>query len=98
MVSQAWCQEEGVKTKTWVVGIIITIFFRTVEIISDLIFGLIHMKKKKITLPPIDNVLLLESASSLAKKIRSQKVISFCVNIIEPELMLQSIIRLQVKK
>ena len=76
MVSQPWCQEKGVKNKTWIVGILITIFFRTFEIIADLIFKLFYMRIKKISLPPIDNSLLLESASSLAKKIRAQEVIS----------------------
>lgn len=71
---QAWCQKEKVKNKTWFLGIVLTIVYRTIEIISDTIFWLIHKKKEKIVLPPIDNLLLLESASSLAKKIRMKKV------------------------
>ncbi len=75
MTSQApWCQQENIKTKTWLVGILLGVLYRTIEIISDFIFWLIHKKKEKIILPPIDNLLLLESASGLAKKIRTQKV------------------------
>lgn len=74
MASQAWCQREKVKNKTWFVRILLTVFFRTIEFISDMIFWIIHQKKEKTLLPPIENLLLLESASSLARKIRDQKV------------------------
>ncbi len=72
---QAWCQGKDVKIKTWIVGVLLGVLFTTIEIISNLIFELIHMRKKKISLPPIDNLLLLESASSLSEKIRKKKVI-----------------------
>lgn len=74
MASQAWCQKERVKKKTRVLGIFLTVLFRVIEAFSDFIFWLIHKKSDKVPLPPIDNFLLLESASSLATKIRTQKV------------------------
>nr|CAH0104196.1 unnamed protein product [Daphnia galeata] len=76
MASQAWCQKEKVKNKTWFVRILLTVFYRTVEVISDMVFWFIHKKREKTILPAIDNLLLLESASSLARKIRTQKVTS----------------------
>lgn len=45
-------------------------------IISAGVFWLINIRNKKAVLPPINNLLLLESASSLALKIRTQKVTS----------------------
>jgi fatty acid amide hydrolase 2 len=74
MASQAWCQKEKVKNKAWFVRLILTVFYRTIEIISDMVFWLIHKKKEKTILPAFDNLLLLESASSLARKIRTRKV------------------------
>ncbi|EFX90254.1 hypothetical protein DAPPUDRAFT_205366 [Daphnia pulex] len=41
-----------------------------------MVFWLIHKKKEKTILPAFDNLLLLESASSLARKIRTRKVTS----------------------
>ncbi|XP_032781058.1 fatty-acid amide hydrolase 2 [Daphnia magna] len=76
MASQAWCQKERVKNKAWFVRVLLTVFFRIIEIISDMIFWFIHKKKEKTILPPIENLLLLESASSLARKIRDQKITS----------------------
>ena len=77
MASQAWCQREKVKNKTWFVRILLTVFYRTVEVISDMVFWFIHKKREKTILPAINNLLLLESASSLARKIRTQKVSLF---------------------
>ncbi|XP_046437078.1 fatty-acid amide hydrolase 2-like [Daphnia pulex] len=76
MASQAWCQKEKVKNKAWFVRILLTVFYRTIEIISDMVFWLIHKKKEKTILPAFDNLLLLESASNLARKIRTRKVTS----------------------
>lgn len=67
-------QKERRTKKAWFLQLFLTVFFRVVEIISDTIFWLIYRKTEKITLPPLDNLLLLESASSLALKIRTQKV------------------------
>ena len=72
--SQAWCQEEKIKYKTWFVGLLFTVFFNVIEIISDAIYWFIYRNKKKTQLPAIENPILLESATSLAKKIRRQKV------------------------
>lgn len=43
------------------------------DVSSDLAFGLVNRNRSE-TLPPIDNVILLESASSLASKIRHKKL------------------------
>ena len=72
--SLAWCQEDKLRNKTWLASVIFAFLFRSVEMISDLIFWLLYNMKAKITLPPINNPLLLESASSLAKKIRTREV------------------------
>ena len=69
-----WCQRENVKKKTWILGIVLTLLFRLLEIVSDTIFWLIHYNAKPQVLPPITNGLLLESGTSLAEKIRNQKV------------------------
>lgn len=69
-----WCQREKVKKKTWILGIVLTLLFRLIEIVSDTIFWLIHYNAKPQVLPPITNGLLLESGTSLAEKIRNQKV------------------------
>ncbi|GAB6030623.1 hypothetical protein CHUAL_007483 [Chamberlinius hualienensis] len=44
-----------------------------VELISDLIFNFIY-KNRKIPLPPIKNLILLESATTIATKIRTRKI------------------------
>jgi len=60
-----------------VLSSIIRIIFRIFECIVDGIFWLFNRKNQKTDLPPITNLLLLESASSLAIKIRTQKVSPF---------------------
>jgi fatty acid amide hydrolase 2 len=72
--SQAWCQEEKVKNKTWFVGLLLTVFFSIVEIISDTIYWFLLRNKEKTKLPAIENPILLESATTLAKKIRTREV------------------------
>lgn len=74
---QPWCQKEKVKKKTRALGLFLCFFYRTLEIISEFVFWLMYRNAKKQVLPPIDNLLLLESASSLALKIRTKKVILF---------------------
>lgn len=73
-VKKAWCQKENVKKKTGFVAIILTLLFRTWEFVSDTIFWLLYRNAEKTNLPPFENPLLLESATSLATKIRTQKV------------------------
>merc|ERR1712071_643745 len=67
-------KNEGNKTTifTFMFGLTYQIFC----IISAGVFWLINIRNKKAVLPPINNLLLLESASSLALKIRTQKVTS----------------------
>lgn len=72
--SQAWCQEEKIKNKTWFFGLLLTVFFDIIEIISNAIFWFIYRNKEKSQLPAIENPILLESATTLARKIRTQKV------------------------
>jgi fatty acid amide hydrolase 2 len=72
--SQVWCQEESVKNKTWFVRLLLAVFFGIVQIISDAIYWFIYRNKEKTQLPAIEDPILLESATSLAKKIRTQKV------------------------
>ncbi|KAG1663618.1 Fatty-acid amide hydrolase 2-A [Nymphon striatum] len=51
----------------------VKLIFQFIEIITDIVFGWIY-KDRNIRLPPITNSILLESATSLAKKIRTKKV------------------------
>ncbi|XP_046652428.1 fatty-acid amide hydrolase 2-like [Daphnia pulicaria] len=74
--SQVWCQEESVKNKTWFVRLLLAVFFGIVQIISDAIYWFIYRNKEKTQLPAIEDPILLESATSLAKKIRTQKITS----------------------
>ena len=74
MSQLAWCQKEEVKKKTWIIGMVITFFFRMFELVTDAVFSFVHRNTQKITLPPINNPLLLDSASSLAHKIRTRQV------------------------
>lgn len=70
----AWCQKEKVKRKTGLLRVFLTVSFRVWEFISNTIFWFIFHNAEKKALPAIDNLLLMESASSLANKIRTQKV------------------------
>ena len=76
MAQRARCQKEEVKKKTWIIGMVVTFFFRMFELATDAVFSFMHRNTHKIALPPICNPLLLDSASSLAHKIRTQQV--FC--------------------
>ena len=76
MAQLAWCQKEDVKNKTWIIEMVVTFFFRMFEFVTDAVFSFMHRNTQKITLPPISNPLLLDSASSLAHKIRTRQV--FC--------------------
>lgn len=72
--SQAWCQKNEVKNKVWIFSLFLAVLFRAINLFGDLLFWLIHLRKEKVILPAFDDSLLLESATSLAKKIRTQKV------------------------
>ena len=72
---EAWCQSDGVKNKTWIVRVMLTVLFRLWEITTDTIFWLLYRNAKRTPLPEIDNLLLLDSATSLAAKIRNRKVL-----------------------
>ena len=74
MASQAWCQREGVRNKTWILGFILMVMYRIVEFVSDTLFGLYYSRNQKLFLPAFEDPLLIESASSLAFKIRTKKV------------------------
>lgn len=74
MATQAWCREKKVKKYTWFTGLFLCIFFKTLDIFSNIVFWLLHRNKKKIPLPGINNPILLESATRLAKRIRTQEV------------------------
>ncbi|KAK4023061.1 hypothetical protein OUZ56_008496 [Daphnia magna] len=76
MATHKWCQEEKVKILTWFVGLFLNVLFRTTEIFSNVIFWLVYRNEEKIRLPAIDNSILLESATCLAKKIRTQEITS----------------------
>lgn len=49
------------------------VFHRILELAARLLFSVVYSGSKE-KVPPINNMLLLESASSLAQKIRSRKV------------------------
>ena len=57
----------------------LTVLRVVLEAISRVIFGLIYWGDPHQELPPIRNLLLLESATSLAAKIRARKVIHSCL-------------------
>lgn len=66
-----------------------------IRIILDLIAGIIfkrYYKNKSVSLPPITDAILLESATSLAEKIRNQKVnyILWCFALRNHSLILSS--------
>jgi len=69
-------KSEGKNGKRKILEFFLRIIFRIFEFITDSIFWFMNRKNEKTELPPITNLLLLESASSLALKIRTQKVTS----------------------
>lgn len=63
-----------VEKPKWPITALFTITFQIWELIVNFVFWLMHRNAKKTILPAIDNPLLLESATNLAFKIRTQKV------------------------
>ena len=59
--------------------VVLSILFKILELVSDAIFSFLHRNVKTEKLPPFKNLILLDSATSLAAKIRNQTV---SVNII----------------
>ena len=62
------------RTETGLLDVAISLLFRIFQFICNLCFWLIYRNEKPVKLPDIDNLMLLESASSLALKIRNRKV------------------------
>lgn len=63
------------------------VFHRVVELVARTLFSIVYFGSKE-KVSPINNMLLLESASSLAFKIRTQKVLlqpSFFLNFLSGE-------------
>ena len=62
-----------------IIGVVLSILFKVFELVSDAIFSFLHRNDKTEKLPSFKNLILLDSATSLAAKIRNQTV---SVNII----------------
>jgi len=55
---------------------ILSVFFKFIELITDSIFKFLHRNAESKKLPPIENHILMQSATSLASKIRNQSLTS----------------------
>ncbi len=60
---------------------ILSVFFKFIELITDSIFKFLHRNAESKKLPPIENHILMQSATSLASKIRNQSVSSHADDI-----------------
>ncbi len=67
-------KNRSVEKRSRLVHIVLTILFRLWELVTDTIFWFMHRNDQtKTVLPAITDPLILESAVSLAEKIRTQK-------------------------
>lgn len=63
------------KKSTNLLLVILGLFFRTVQLLFHALLGLVY-KGSGDVLPPIDNLILMDSATNLAQKIRNRKLTS----------------------
>ena len=79
MTRPARHRKEKTNRTVAILGVVLSILFKILELVSDAIFSFLHRNVKTEKLPPFKNLILLDSATSLAAKIRNQTV---SVNII----------------
>ncbi len=73
-------KNRSVEKRSRIFHIVLTIFFRLWELVTDSIFWFMYRNdQSKTVLPAIKDPLILESAVSLADKIRTQKVNSIII-------------------